>query len=151
MLFRSYPLPQDTAVIGNTLPTAGQTITLGGGIRIGTINASGRTSSALTISATTGTTSVYGDWIGSSQITYTGTATIYFNSTATQSITSAGRTFGSGINISGGGTVNLLDAFNTSINNNNGFVVNYGTLNTNGFNLTLSGLGGGFKIGRAHV
>ena len=139
------PLAQDTAVIGNTLPAVGQTITVGLGSRIGTLNLSGRTSNALTLS-TSGNNFVYGDWIGSSQITYTSTGTNVFSSPTTQSITSAGMTFSSNINISGGGTVNLLDAFTTSINNNNGFVVSYGTLNTNGFNLTLSGLGGGFTF-----
>ena len=106
----NFPLAQDTAVYDNTGSVTG-TITIDAGWNIGTFDASARTS-AMTLTTSTNTPTVYGNWLFGTGITQTSTTgTITFAGQTTQTITSNGVTFGCPVTInSSTGTVQLADA-----------------------------------------
>jgi len=105
-----FPLAQDTAVFDNTGSVTG-TITIDAAWNIGTFNASARTS-AMTLTTSTNTPSVYGNWLFGTGVTSSSTTgTITFGGRSTQTITSNAITFGCPITIdSVTGTVQLADA-----------------------------------------
>ena len=105
----NFPLAQDTAVFDNT-GSAG-TITIDAAFNIGTFNASARTS-AMTLTTSTNTPFVYGNWLFGTGVTSSSTAgTITFSGRSTQTITNNGVTFGCPITVnSATGTVQLADA-----------------------------------------
>jgi hypothetical protein len=131
----NFPLPQDTAVF-NQSTTAG-THTMDAIIPyVGSVDMSARTS-ALTLSIGVPQT-IYGNWTLGSGITISGTPTFTFPGRNTQVITSAGKTFSSGLVVdSYGGTVELADALNI---NTNALTVNNGTFDTKGYNVTAGTL-----------
>jgi hypothetical protein len=106
----NFPLAQDTAVYDNTGSVTG-TITIDAGWNIGTFDASARTS-AMTLTTSSNTPTVYGNWLFGTGITQTSsTGTITFAGQVTQTITSNGVTFGCPITFDcGAGTVQLADA-----------------------------------------
>jgi hypothetical protein len=105
-----FPLAQDTAVFDNTGSVTG-TITIETAWNIGTFNASARTS-AMTLTTSTNTPTVYGDWLFGTGVTSSSTSgTITFATRGTETITSNGVQFGCPVTIDCvTGTVNLADA-----------------------------------------
>ena len=126
----NFPLPQDTAVIGNTGLNTSAGVTLDAAIGfIGSVDMSGRTS-AMTFFINN-STSVYGNWTNGSGTTISNTATLTFSGGGTQTITSAGKTFTCPITIDTyGGTVQLADALNIGTQT---LTVTNGTFTTAGF------------------
>lgn len=106
----NFPLAQDTAVFDNTGSVTG-TITIDQAWNIGTFDASARTS-AMTLTTSTNTPFVYGDWkFGTGVTSSSTTGTITFAKRGTQTITSNGITFNNPITIDcATGTVQLADA-----------------------------------------
>ncbi len=105
-----FPLAQDTAVFDNTGSVTG-TITIDTAWNIGTFDASARTS-AMTLTTSTNTPTVYGNWLFGTGVTSSSTTgTIIFAKRGTQTITSNGVQFGCPVTISCvTGTVQLADA-----------------------------------------
>lgn len=133
----NFPLPQDTAVIGNTGLNASATVTINVGVYIGTLDMSSRTT-AMTFATGTSTPFILGDLKLSTSVTVSGTGIITFAGRNTQTITSAGRTFTQPLTIdSPGGTVGLIDAM---IHTGTNITFTNGTFNTNGFALTATSL-----------
>jgi hypothetical protein len=138
--FAAFPLAQDTAVFDSTLPTSGSTASINADYNIGTIDMSARTSNTMTLSTSSNTPAIYGNWINGTGTTLTGTGILTFAGRGSQTITSAGNTFTQGITIdSPGGSVTLQDAFNCSRAVLGAINVTTGTFNANGYNVTLSG------------
>ena len=98
-----FPLAQDTATFTNAGSVTG-TITMNAAVPYtGTVDMSGRTS-AMTLSV--GAFTIYGDWKNGSGTTLAGTGTLTYSGRNTQTITSAGKTFGGGATVdSYGGSV----------------------------------------------
>ena len=103
-----FPLAQDTAVFDNT--GAAGTVTVQT-FNVGTMNMSARTS-AMTLTNSTNTPTVYGNWLFGTGVTSTSaTGTITFSGRSTSTITSNGISFGCPVTISCvTGTVQLADA-----------------------------------------
>jgi len=134
----NFPLPQDTATIVNTGLNTSATVTLDSLLAsaISGIDMSGRTS-VMAIAVNNAST-IYGNWTNGSGTSITGGSNITFAGRNTQTITSAGKTFGSSITIdSFGGTVQLADALNIG---GNFITVTNGTFTTNGYAVTASAL-----------
>jgi fibronectin-binding autotransporter adhesin len=136
-----FPLAQDTAVFDES--TTGGTHTMNSAIPYtGTVDMSARTSSGITLGYSTNST-VYGNFICSSAMTYGTGWTLTFSGRNTQVLTSAGKQFTSGFMVnSHGGTVELADAF--AIGANTLFVVN-GTFDTKGYNVTAGVLSSSYS------
>jgi fibronectin-binding autotransporter adhesin len=137
----NFPLAQDTAVFDES--TTGGTHTMNSAIPYtGTVDMSARTSSGITLGYSTNST-VYGNFICSSAMTYGTGWTLTFSGRNTQVLTSAGKQFTSGFLVSSfGGTVELADAF--TIGANTLFVVN-GTFDTKGYNVTAGVLSSSYS------
>jgi len=114
-----FPLAQDTAIFpAATYPASGSTTTINAAYNIGTIDMSLRTSNTMLLASSTLSPTFYGNWINGTGISISGTATIAFSGRATQTITSAGKSFTQPILInSPSGTVQLQDAFTTTVTN----------------------------------
>lgn len=142
-----FPLAQDTAVFDDTGSVTG-TITINAAWNIGTFDASLRTS-AMTLTTSTNTPFVYGDWkFGTGVTSSSTTGTITFAKRGTQIITSNGITFGCPITIdSVTGVVQLADALVLGSTRNLGLTsgtfdaviynVTVGTCNATTVNTTL--------------
>jgi hypothetical protein len=121
------PLAQDTCVFDNTGSVTG-TITFSL-CNIGTIDMSARTS-AMTISLSNTTCEMYGNWVSGSGITISGAPR--FRGASPQTITSAGKSFGTVV-VSSSSSVTLQDAFTgTSI------TLDDGTFDANIYNVTVT-------------
>ncbi len=134
-----FPLPQDTAVFPSGYPSNAGIATINVSHNIGTIDMSARIASTMTMTLATGSTApqIYGNWINGTGTTLTGTGTMTFAGRGSQTITSAGRTFTQGFTInSPSGSVTLQDAFTNS--GSNPFALIAGTLDANGYSVTLS-------------
>jgi hypothetical protein len=105
----NFPLAQDTVVFDNTATAA--TTTFDSSFNVGTLDMSAQTN-ALTLSSSSNTPNVYGDWIFGTGITSSSTSgTITFAGKSTQTITSNGVSFGCPVTIDcGTSTVQLADA-----------------------------------------
>lgn len=140
----AFPLAQDTAVFTVTYPSTGN-ITLNASYNIGSIDWSARTVSNISLTTSTFTPVIYGNWIGGSGLTNSGTGQITFAGRGNQTITSVGISFTQGIGIdSPGGSVTLLDALTTSRSVAGALTVTQGTFDANGYNVTLSGTSSSF-------
>jgi hypothetical protein len=138
----NFPLAQDTAVIQNTGLNTNATVTIDSGWNIGTFDMSARTN-AMTV-AGPNLYYIYGNYITGSGVTNTANGNVIFSGRVSQSVTSAGRTWTQGFVIANpGGSVVLQDAITLSANNSSVIQIQQGTLNANGYNLTLSGLNSG--------
>jgi hypothetical protein len=126
----NFPLPQDTAIIGNTGLNTSGSITLVSAIGyISSIDMSTRTN-AMNLTFGASQTS-YGNFKNGSGTTIAGTSLLTFSGGTTQTITSAGKTFSCPITVDTyGGTVQLADALNIGTNN---LTVTNGTFTTAGF------------------
>ena len=111
-----FPLAQDTAVFDNTGSVTG-TITIDAAWNIGTFDASAR-SIAMTLTTSTNTPTVYGNWLFGTGVTSSSTAgAITFGGRSTQTITSNGVTFSCPITVnSSTGTVQLAAALTLASN-----------------------------------
>lgn len=109
----AFPLAQDTAVIGATYPSSGSSIAMDYEYNIGSIDMSARTSSAMTLILGSRSNNVYGNWANGTGVTITGGFSFegpVFCGRATQTITSAGRSFPGQIQINSvGSSVVLAD------------------------------------------
>jgi hypothetical protein len=142
----AFPLAQDTAVFATYPTTAGSTATVNAAWNIGTIDMSARTSNTMTLATGTTTPTIHGNWINGTGTTLTGTSTMTFAGRGSQTITSAGRTFTQLLSInSPSGSVTLQDALTCNRNTINALELDAGTLNANGYNITLSGATSGFN------
>ena len=138
----NFPLAQDTAIFTSTSPVSGSTITISSAYNIGTIDMSARTTNTMSLSVGSAC-AVYGDWINGTGITLSGANTMTFAGRGSQSITSAGRTFGLLVTIdSPGGSVSLQDAFSTNLSTSGFLTISAGTFDANGYNLTSTGTNG---------
>jgi len=104
----NFPLAQDTAVFDNT--GAAGTVTMQT-FNIGAVDMSARTS-AMTLTTSTNTPTVYGNWLFGTGVTSSSTTgTITFAGRSTSTITSNGISFGCPVTIDSAiGTVQLADA-----------------------------------------
>jgi len=141
----AFPLAQDTAVFpAATYPASGSTITVPSNYNIGTIDMSLRTTNTMTLATTTGTLTIYGNWINGTGITLSGTSVITFCGRGSQTITSAGKTFTQAFTIdTPGGSVTLQDAFAASQSLAGVLTLTKGTFDAATFNATLSGAAAG--------
>jgi hypothetical protein len=138
----AFPLSQDTVIVESAKPNTGSTVTINAAYNIGTINMSARTSNTMTLATGTQAPSIYGNWINGTGTTLSGTGTLTFAGRGSQTITSAGRTFTQPITVDSlGGSVTLQDAYNSSSLSSAAIVLTAGTLNANGYNVTI-GSGG---------
>ena len=139
-----FPLAQDTAIFPSGYPNSGVTVTINAAYNIGTIDMSARTSNTMTL-ACSQSPSIYGNWINGTGTTLSGTGTLTFAGRGSQAITSAGKAFTQAFTINTpGGSVTLQDAFTTNRSNSGALTLNSGTIDANGYNLTLSGSGSSF-------
>lgn len=130
----NFPLAQDTCVFEATGLNSGATVTINQSYNIGTIDMSARTANTMTLATGTTTPAIYGNWINGTGTTLTGTGNMTFAGRGSQTITSAGKTFGQNITIdSSSSTLTIQDAFSGGR-----FTVTAGTLNANTYNITLS-------------
>jgi hypothetical protein len=107
----NFPLAQDAIVIENTGLNTSATVTINAAWNIASINTSTRTN-AMTLASGTTTPFLFGDVTLSSAVTLTGTGLFTFaKQGATQTITSAGRTFTQPITVDMPGTFKCADAF----------------------------------------
>jgi hypothetical protein len=137
----NFPLAQDTALFEATGLNSGATVTLNIAYNFGTIDMSARTSNTMTLATGSLFFSFYGNWINGTGTSISGNGIIFFDGTnSAQTITSAGKTFTQAFSITGGaaGSVTIQD--NLRINNSiyGGITLNSGTMNANGFDVTLS-------------
>ena len=134
-----FPLPQDTVVVTNTAPALNNSISFNIGDRfiIGSLDMSARTA-AMSISSSNSPWFFGNVTLGTgvSAPSFTPSAAI-FCSDGAQSIRTAGVTLPAVFNVLG--TLNMLDAFTGG----SLFVRNGGTLNTNGFALSVATLSTG--------
>jgi hypothetical protein len=131
----NFPLAQDTAVFDNTGSVTG-TITINAAWNIGTFDASARTS-AMTFSAGSVASFVYGDWKFGTGVTSSNTSgQLTFAKRGTQIITSNGVSFGSNFYIdSANGTVQLADAL--TVITDRAFVITTGGFDAVSYNVTI--------------
>jgi hypothetical protein len=132
-----FPLAQDTCVFpAATYPASGSTTTVNADYQIGTIDMSLRTSNTMTLATSIFAPGIFGNWINGTGITISGTGTIFVLGRITQQITSANKTFTQPINIfSPSGTFQLQDAFITGTGV--ATTLTSGTLDLNGFTYTV--------------
>jgi len=135
-----FPLAQDTVIFpAATYPASGSTITINAAYNIGTIDMSLRTTNTVTLTVNF-PSAIYGNWINGTGTTLTGTGTLTFAGRGSQTITSAGKTFTQGFTINTpGGSVTLQDAFVCDRSAAGTLVLQFGTFDANGFNVTMSG------------
>jgi fibronectin-binding autotransporter adhesin len=135
----NFPLAQDTAVIENTGLNTSATVTMDAAIGYaGTVTMSTRTN-AMTLSVGNSQI-IYGNWVNGSGTTISGNGvrSFTFMGNGTQSITSAGKSFGSPIDVNSyGGSVELADALDTG---GTALSVTNGTFDTKNYNVTASAL-----------
>jgi hypothetical protein len=130
----NFPLAQDTAVFDNA--GAAGTVTINSVWNIGTFDASLRTS-AMTLSASTISPLVYGDWkFGTGVTSSSTTGTLVFSKNGTQTITSNGVQFGCPVTINRpSATVQLADAL--SLNSARTLLITSGTFDAVTYNVTV--------------
>ena len=135
----NFPLAQDTAVFQSTGLTSGATVTINAAYNIGAIDMSARTSNTMTLATGSTTPAIYGNWINGTGTTLSGTGTLTFAGRGSQTITSAGKTWTQTFTInSPSGSMVLQDAFTASAATGTLLTVTAGTIDANGYNVTLS-------------
>jgi len=130
----NFPLAQDTAVFDEAGSVTG-TITIDQPWNIGTFDASARTS-AMTLTTSTNSPFIYGDWKFGTGVTSSSTAgELTFAKRGTQTITSNGVTFNFPVTIlATAGTVQIADAL--SISSQRNFTHTRGTFDAVTYNVT---------------
>jgi hypothetical protein len=147
----AFPLAQDTAVFpAATYPASGSTTTIPSNYNIGTIDMSLRAANTMTLSTTTSTLTLYGNWINGTGITLSGTSVVTFCGRGSQTITSAGKTFTQQFDINTpSGSVTLQDAIVLSNTISNVITLTAGTFDANGYAVTCSSTVGVTGFGTA--
>ena len=108
----NFPLAQDTCVFQSTGLNSGATVTVNAAYGLATIDMSARTSNTMTFNSGAASPFIFGNFINGTGVTLSGTNGLTFGGRGSQTITSAGKSFGFPISInSSGGTVTLQDAF----------------------------------------
>jgi len=130
----NFPLAQDAAVFDSTGLNSGATVTNNVTYNLCTVDMSLRTGNTMTFSVTTNM-NVMGNWINGTGSTITGAATAFFRKNGTQTVTSAGKTFTTFVQIEKSGSLILQDAFTCS--NAAGIQFARGTLDLNGYICTV--------------
>jgi hypothetical protein len=132
-----FPLAQDTAIFpAATYPASGSTTTVNSAYNIGTIDMSLRTSNTMTLTNSSNSLSIYGNWINGTGTTISGASALTFFGRTTQQITSSAKTFTQQIQINNlSGSVTLQDAL-TQSSTVATLLIN-GTLDLNGFTYTV--------------
>lgn len=141
-----FPLAQDTAVFNDAGSVTG-TISINTEFALGTVDMSARTS-AMTLGGF-GSRRIHGNWTNGSGTTISSTGFMVFQGRNTQTLTSAGKSFNSGvieIN-SPGGTVLLADDLTHT--GTTALRLNGGTFNANNYNVTTPSLQSLFSGTRA--
>lgn len=135
----NFPLAQDAAIFQSTGLNSGATVTLDAAYNIGTIDMSARTTNTMTLTVSSNLTS-YGNWINGTGTSVTSPSFITFAGRTTQTLTSAGKTFPQFFTVdSPNGSVVLQDAWVISSSAAAAaLTITKGTLNANGYNVTLS-------------
>jgi hypothetical protein len=144
-----FPLAQDTTVFVNNFPSSGGLISMSNGYSYGTVNISARTQ-PFTLSIVSFETEVYGNWIGSSAVTYQGNnGALRFVGRSPQTLTSVGRPFSQTIGINClNTTLTLQDAltcFGLSFSST-ALAGAQGSFNDGGYNITTTQTSG-FGVG----
>lgn len=136
-----FPLAQDTAIIPSaTYPASGSTITMNAGYSLGTVDMSGRTTNTVTLSVSSDSSLVLGNWINGTGTTISGVFDLTFTGRNTQTITSAGKAFSTTFTVeSPGGSATLQDALTITRGGSTDLAVRQGTFDANGYNVTLTG------------
>jgi len=146
-----FPLAQDTAIFQATVPNTGTTVTINAAYNIGTIDMSARTSNTMTLETSTNAPFIHGNWINGTGTTLSGTGTLTFAGRGSQTITSAGVTWTQTLTVNTpGGSATLQDAFNSNFSGTALFVT-AGTINANGYNVTLSNSGANINTSNSNV
>ena len=132
----NYPLPQDTVIIDDVGLSSGNTLNANVICNVGTINMSARTL-PVTFTIGTQTLTIYSNLTLSSAVTSTTTAGsfVFSGFNKTQTVTSAGVTVGSNVNINGRLTTVALSG---ALSLNAQCLLTQGTLNLANNNLTTS-------------
>ena len=131
----NFPLPQDTCIIQNTGLNTSATITINSNWSIGTIDMSTRTN-AMTLAIGTTLPNIFGNWINGSGVTITGTGTVNFiGQDAVQTITGSGVTFTPNISVNTIAQTVRLGSALT-LGATSTFTLTSGILSLNGYNLT---------------
>lgn len=149
----NFPLAQDTVVIENTGLNTSATVTMDNALPyFGSLDMSTRTN-AMTLS--TSAYSIYGNFTLGSGCTISGGGNLTFSGRGTQTITSAGKTYGNGITVDTyGGTLELADALNIG---GSVITLNNGTFDTKSYSVTAGDLASantnvrGVKLGSSTV
>ncbi len=138
----NFPLAQDTATFTNAGSVTG-VISMDTNVPYtGTVDMSGRTS-AMTLNF--GTFTIYGNWINGSGSNVSSGTLLTYSGRNTQTITSAGKSFGGVLTVdSYGGSVELADALNIGSNT---LTVTNGTFDTKNYNVTA----GSFSSSNSNV
>jgi hypothetical protein len=128
----NFPLAQDTCFFEATGLNSGATVTVNQSYNIGTIDMSARTANTMTLATGSQTPAIYGNWINGTGTTLTGTNNITFAGRSSQTITSAGKTFGQAFTIdSPSGSLALNDAMSCAA-----LTLTSGTLDAVSYNVT---------------
>lgn len=135
----NFPLIQDTIIFDNSNLNTSATVTLDAGFSIGTLDMSARTN-AMTLATGTTVQTFYGNVIIPAAVTTTGTGAFNFNGPLPQYIASNGRTWTQpiGVNTPISAGLWLLDTFVGT----GAFVLTQGTVNLNGYNITMLSFNG---------
>jgi fibronectin-binding autotransporter adhesin len=145
----NFPLAQDTAVFQNVNLNSGSTVTVNASYNIGTIDMSARTSNTMTLTTSTSTPTIYGNWINGTGTTIGGTAGIIFAGRGSQTITSAGAAFTQAFVVNTpGGSVTLQDSF---VGSGASYNLTSGTFNANNYNVTINNAGGLFTFNNLNI
>lgn len=133
----NFPLAQDTVTFNNTGSVTG-TISVDAAWNIGTFSSSARTSAMTLNASTNGSAFVYGNWTFGTGVTLTGSGTLTFAGRSTQTITSNGVSFSTSLTAASvNSVVQLADALSTS--GGSRLSLSSGTFDAGTFNVTVYG------------
>lgn len=148
----NFPLAQDTAIFQSTGLNSGATVTVNNSYNIGTIDMSARTTNTMTLDTGTTSPTIYGNWINGTGTTVTGTISMTFAGRASQTITSAGKTFTQPLVINNpSNSVTLQDSLVNSAAFTGAITVTQGTFDANGFAVTISDAAGGLSSSNSNT
>ena len=140
-----FPLAQDTAIIDDSSPSAGGTVTINASFPIGTLDITNRTT-AFTLDLRFTQSFVFGDFLLSSPVSLQGTigtTVLNFAGRNNQTISLLGKQLPGDINIQSiEGTVSLSSAM--EIGNN--LILTAGTFDDNGYNILFANTGSGLGV-----
>lgn len=142
----NFPLAQDTCFFEATGLNSGASIIMNADYNVGTVDMSARTTNTISFLTSNRTISVYGNWINGTGTAVSNNGLLFFAGRGSQTLTSAGVSFASRLEVnSPGGTLTLQDAYQASNTNTGAITLTSGTLNAVTYNVTL-GSGGTFLV-----